>query len=106
MKTIKDIITGKKDYSSGREYVDTQYIGGENRVMVNKIKYLECKYPLRRKYRRLPSGERFEYTFRYFYTYEVLGKRYESPMFETLTKMNQHKQETLNVVMGVTTIEG
>lgn len=86
MKTIKDIIKTPRDYRSTREYVSTKWIGGRHSVNISKIKYGDV--------------------FRYLYTYDMNGKRVESPMFSTMRKMLDHQKKTLKVVMGVTTVEG
>ena len=76
-----------KDYRSTREYVSTKWIGGRHSVNISKIRYTET-------------------SFKYLYTYDMNGKRVESPMFSTMRKMLDHQKKTLKVEMGVTTIEG
>lgn len=95
MKTIKDIITGKKNLTSGREYLSSKYIKDLD-VTLNKILVLTNSLRETDGSNHLTQGSLVKSRVYYFYTYSTTeGRRKESKMFISMDKMIEDmKQKT------------
>ena len=106
MKTIKDIITKKKDMVTSRNTIDTTWIGGEFLVKIEKFQVEVCSYSKNLPFRHQQNGYKPVLDTRYRYTYTLEGKRLTSKDFRSLDKLIiDMKEKTSNVEMGVTTME-
>ena len=87
MKTIKDIISKKKDLVTSRNTLDTTWVGGVLEVKIEKFEVEVCSYSKNLPYRHQQNGYKPVLDTRYRYTYEENGKRLTSRDFLSLDKL-------------------
>ncbi len=119
MKTIKDIITRKQNYTSfngtgkpmGKNLVSTRNIlythyDKDTGVCIEKYQIEKCSYSKIRRYRRMEGGYRPELHTYYTYTYPEGNERLKSKDFKSLSDLiADMKKKTLKVDLGATTMK-
>ena len=93
MKTIKDIITGKKDLKTEREYYSSKYIPELDMSICKILVPVNSLYETDGK-NHLTQGNLPKTRLMYFYTYSTVeGRRKESKIFRTMDKMIEDMKE-------------